>query len=129
MADIDFFKIYNDTYGHQSGDDCLKAIAGVLGKSIKRVTDLAARYGGEEFAVVLPDTDSVGAMGVAEKIRKRVEEMEIENHEVPGRWVTISLGVASVTPSIEESPSSLIALADKAMYQAKHAGRNRVMSG
>ncbi len=129
MADIDFFKIYNDTHGHQSGDDCLKAIAGVLEKSIKRVTDLAARYGGEEFAIVLPDTDLAGAMIVAEKIRQRVEDMRIENSEAPGRWVTISLGVASVTPSAGESPASLIAQADKAMYQAKSLGRNRVMSG
>ncbi|MHC1758225.1 MAG: diguanylate cyclase [Negativicutes bacterium] len=128
MADIDFFKQYNDTYGHQSGDDCLKDIAGVLEKSIKRVTDLAARYGGEEFAVVLPDTDLTGAMIVAEKIRQRVEALQIESREVPGRLVTISLGVASMTPSRGESPSSLLAQADKAMYQAKHAGRNRVMS-
>jgi diguanylate cyclase (GGDEF)-like protein len=129
MADIDFFKLYNDTYGHQSGDDCLKDIAGVLEKSIKRVTDLSARYGGEEFAVVLPDTDLTGAMFVAEKIRKRVEDLQIESREVPGRFVTISLGVASMTPSRGESFSSLLALADKAMYQAKHAGRNRVKSG
>lgn len=128
MADIDFFKIYNDTYGHQGGDDCLKDIAGVLEKSIKRVTDLAARYGGEEFVVVLPDTDLAGARIVAEKIRQRVEEMKIENREAPGRLVTISLGVASMTPSGEESPSSLVAQADKAMYQAKRTGRNRVVS-
>jgi diguanylate cyclase (GGDEF)-like protein len=128
MADIDFFKIYNDTYGHQGGDDCLKDIAGVLEKCIKRVTDLAARYGGEEFVVVLPDTDLAGAMIVAEKIRQRVEDMKIENREAPGRLVTISIGVASMTPSGEESPSSLIAQADKAMYQAKRTGRNRVVS-
>jgi len=129
MADIDFFKLYNDTYGHQSGDDCLRDIAGVFDKSIKRVTDLAARYGGEEFTVILPDTDLAGGMVVAEKIRKRVEDMQIENIEAPGRWVTISLGVASMTPSMGESPSSLVALADKAMYQAKNSGRNRVVRG
>ena len=129
MADIDFFKLYNDTYGHQSGDDCLKDVAGVLDKSIKRVTDLAARYGGEEFTVVLPDTDLTGAMVVAEKIRKRVEDLQIANIEAPSRCVTISLGVASMLPSLGVSPSSLIALADKAMYQAKNFGRNRVVSG
>ncbi len=128
MADIDFFKLYNDTYGHQSGDDCLKTVAGVLAKSIKRGTDLAARYGGEEFAIVLPDTDLAGAVIVAEKIRKRVADTQIENREAPGHWVTISLGAASLLPSGSESPSSLIALADAAMYKAKNAGRNRVMS-
>ncbi|HWR28188.1 MAG TPA: diguanylate cyclase, partial [Negativicutes bacterium] len=128
MADIDFFKLYNDTYGHQSGDDCLRDLASVLDKSIKRVTDLAARYGGEEFTVILPDTDLAGALIVAEKIRKRVEDMQIANIEAPGRWVTISLGVASMVPSTGESSSSLIALADKAMYQAKKSGRNRVVS-
>ena len=129
MADIDFFKLYNDTYGHQSGDDCLRDVASVLDKSIKRVTDFAARYGGEEFTIVLPDTELDGAMFVAEKIRKRVEDLQIPNSETPGRCVTISLGVASMLPSMGVSPSSLIALADKAMYQAKNSGRNRVVSG
>ena len=129
MADIDFFKLYNDTYGHQSGDDCLRDVAGVLDKSINRVTDFAARYGGEEFAIVLPDTDLAGAMIVAEKIRKRVEDLQLANIEAPGRVVTISLGVASMLPSMGVSPSSLIALADKAMYQAKKTGRNRVVNG
>jgi len=129
MADIDFFKLYNDTYGHQSGDDCLKVIARVLKGNSKRTTDLAARYGGEEFAVVLPDTDCIGAMIVAEEIRQCVEDLQIENRETPIGRVTISLGVAFLTPSQGESSATLVSLADKALYQAKHAGRNRVVMG
>ena len=129
MADIDFFKSYNDTYGHQSGDDCLTTVARTISNSIRRSTDMAARYGGEEFAVVLPYTDLDGAMQVAETIRKQVEDLRIENRQTEGGYVTISLGVFSMIPSAQESPVSLISMADKALYQAKHAGRNRVMTG
>ena len=126
MADVDFFKSYNDNYGHQCGDDCLKTVAGVLANGIKRATDLAARYGGEEFAVVLPDTDLDGAMVVAETIRRRVEELGIKNRDTQRGVVTVSFGVASQVPSREASQASLIAMADKALYQAKHSGRNQV---
>lgn len=128
MADLDFFKLFNDTYGHQKGDECLQIVAGVLSGNAMRATDLAARYGGEEFAIILPDTNLAGAMIVGESIRKQVQDLQIENRETPARWVTISLGVASMVPLAAESSASLINLADKALYEAKNAGRNRVMS-
>ena len=128
MADLDFFKMFNDTYGHQKGDECLRIVAGVLSGNAMRTRDLAARYGGEEFAIILPDTDLAGAMVVGENIRRQMEDLRIENREAPGQWVTISLGVASLMPSAAESPALLINLADKALYEAKSAGRNRVMS-
>lgn len=127
MADLDFFKRFNDTYGHQKGDECLQIVAGVLSGNAMRTRDLAARYGGEEFAIILPDTDLTGAMIVGENIRKQIQDLQIENRETPGQWVTISLGVASVVPSAAESPALLINRADKALYEAKSAGRNRVV--
>ena len=127
MIDIDFFKAYNDTYGHQSGDDCLKLVAGALNTALNRPGDLAARYGGEEFAVVLAGTHRAGASAVAEALRARVEGLDIPHagSRVSDR-VTISLGVASMVPVRESSPSDLIAKADRALYEAKRAGRNRV---
>ena len=127
MIDIDYFKPYNDRYGHQAGDDCLKKVASLITSSIHRTLDLAVRYGGEEFAVLLPDTDMEGAMGIAEKIRAAVEGMQIEHSgSKNNNFVTISLGVASKIPGRMEKSDLFIEAADKAMYIAKKEGRNRV---
>lgn len=129
MCDIDFFKAYNDTYGHVQGDDCLRAVAGVLERSLRRPSDLTARYGGEEFAIILPGTPLAGALSVAEGLRGGVEDLGIV-HAAPtaGPVVTISIGIASSLPSPESSPAELIAAADRALYRAKAGGRNRIAS-
>jgi len=128
MLDIDYFKLYNDSYGHLAGDECLKQVANVLKTTIKRAYDLAARYGGEEFTIILPDTDINGAFTVAEKIRKNIEKLAI-NHEpsLISCVVTVSLGVVAMIPDISYKPESLIAAADKALYQAKQTGRNKTI--
>ncbi len=128
ICDIDFFKAYNDTYGHQRGDDCLKKIAEVISNAINRPGDMVARYGGEEFVVVLTNTDIKGASFVAEAIRKKVEAMGIlhESSSI-SKVVTISLGVTSTIPGQNTSPDGLIIAADEALYQAKQGGRNRVV--
>ncbi len=127
MMDIDYFKNFNDTYGHQSGDECLKKVALSLDNTISRETDLVARYGGEEFVVILPETGMKGAQAVAEIIRSRVEELNIV-HEASGvsKHVTISLGVACTVPERELNIEDLILAADKALYKAKEKGRNQV---
>jgi len=128
MCDVDFFKLFNDTYGHQGGDDCLKSVAGVLDAMAKRGGDCVARYGGEEFAVILPSTPAEGAMCVAEKIRLAVEGLAIAHAKSKvSQYVTLSLGVAALVPSETGGPEQLIQYADKALYQAKSSGRNRVM--
>lgn len=128
LCDIDFFKPYNDTYGHQAGDDCLREVAGVIRQSANRPTDLAARYGGEEFAVVLSNTTADGALQVAETIRARVEGLRIAHAgSLAGPYVTISCGVAGMVPTDRESPETLIALADQGLYEAKDRERNRVV--
>ncbi|MTI81859.1 MAG: diguanylate cyclase [Firmicutes bacterium] len=127
MCDIDFFKAYNDTYGHLNGDECLKKIAEKLLESVKRPHDLVARYGGEEFAVILPNTDKNGAAFVAEELRANVKALNIEhkNSDV-SKVVTISVGVATLVPELDSSPEILITTADKTLYQAKNEGRDRV---
>jgi diguanylate cyclase (GGDEF)-like protein len=127
MVDVDSFKNYNDTYGHQAGDECLRKIAEVLRRTAHRATDLAARYGGEEFAVLLPLTEKEGAIYVAETIRGEVEELRLP-HAASGvtPWVTVSVGVAFTVPELSQPHETLIADADSALYQAKHSGRNRV---
>lgn|GEM_PF-2376014 len=126
MVDIDFFKAYNDTYGHQLGDECLRIIATTLAAGVKRSTDLVARYGGEEFVVILPNTDAVGAIRVAEKLRLRVENLCLLHSGSLGNCVTISLGAAVSVQPKESTPLPLIAAADDALYQAKREGRNCV---
>lgn len=128
MCDVDFFKLYNDTYGHQGGDDCLKTVARVLQESAQRGGDCVARYGGEEFAVILPATDEKSAVHIAEKIRRGVEGVAIPHSKSSAApFVTLSLGVATVVPDNQRKPESLIQCADKALYLAKSSGRNRAM--
>ena len=129
MGDIDHFKLYNDTYGHAAGDECLRKIARAMRDAVNRPTDLVARYGGEEFVVVLPLTDLDGAREVAERIGQAVADLGITHRTSPTRdHVTISLGVASATADYRTHPETLISAADRALYSAKEAGRNRVVS-
>ena len=127
FLDLDFFKYYNDTYGHQEGDDCLKQVAAAAGAILKRPGDLLARYGGEEFVVILPETSIAGAAEVAEAIRQAIERCNIPHSASPvAAHVTVSVGVAGGRVTPEDKPSDFIARADKALYEAKHSGRNRV---
>lgn len=126
MVDIDWFKAYNDLYGHQAGDDCLKQVAYTLRAATKRAADFVARYGGEEFVVILPDTDGDGAVRLAERLRTQVEALDIVHEKSQFARVTISLGVADTVPKEGKSPLDLIAAADKALYDAKNSGRNCV---
>ena len=129
MGDIDHFKLYNDTYGHAAGDECLRKIARAMRDAVNRPTDLVARYGGEEFVVVLPLTDLDGAREVAERIGHAVADLGITHRTSPTRdHVTISLGVASVIADYRTHPEALISAADRALYSAKEAGRNRVVT-
>ncbi|MBD1840152.1 diguanylate cyclase [Coleofasciculus sp. FACHB-501] len=126
LGDIDFFKLYNDTYGHQAGDECLKAVASAIRRAVKRSTDLVARYGGEEFAIILPYTVVEGAIRVAEQIRAEVKALAIAHvNSQASQQISLSLGIASVVPTLESSPAMLISAADTALYQAKAAGRDR----
>lgn len=126
LCDVDFFKQYNDHYGHQMGDDCLVAIARALEQSVKRPADLVARYGGEEFAVILPDTTASGSITVAQRIGVEVTQLQIPHAMSDvSPWVSVSLGVISWLPSRHESPRAFLLAADRALYSAKHQGRNR----
>lgn len=127
MADIDYFKKYNDTCGHLKGDDCIREVADSIKSTIGRVSDVPARYGGEEFALILPNTDSLGATEIAEKIKKNIQEKAIQHPaSETGDLVTMSFGAATVIPEKSSKPSSLIALADEALYKSKKDGRNRL---
>jgi diguanylate cyclase (GGDEF)-like protein/PAS domain S-box-containing protein len=128
--DVDHFKLFNDNHGHQRGDECLRDIAGVIGKTAIRPTDLATRYGGEEFAIIMPDTDMAAACVVAERLRHAVVEMRIALGDPTEDFcVTLSVGVATYLPGQEVvGPEWLIGQADQALYAAKHLGRNRVVS-
>jgi len=128
MIDIDFFKQYNDRYGHVRGDDCLKRIAETLRAGASRPRDFLARYGGEEFVLVLPDTDAKGAEHIAARCREAVANQAIE-HEAStvAPHVTISIGVGTVVPSAEGNPMQFIEAVDKRLYRAKQTGRNRLV--
>jgi len=127
ICDIDFFKKYNDYYGHQSGDACLKAVAKCIQNAVRRPGDLAARYGGEEFGLLLPNTHSEGAFQLAEKIRTAICDMKLAHARSPvSDSVTICLGVATMVPSKEsDGPEKLLKAADEALYTSKRNGRNR----
>lgn len=126
MIDVDFFKKYNDAYGHQAGDECLRKVAGVIASAARRPGDMAARYGGEEFVVVLPGASREGACKAAESIKDGVEALEIPHTDSATGFVTISLGVSLAAPRQGEQIGNLISLADRALYLAKEQGRNRV---
>ena len=127
MCDIDNFKSYNDTYGHKSGDECLRRVAEVMEKTMERPGDFCARYGGEEFAIILPNTPGKGAMHIAERLRMNVQNMAIPHaNSSPSRVVTLSLGVATSDEKISISHDELVNHADTALYMAKEKGRNSV---
>jgi len=129
MIDIDFFKQYNDTFGHLKGDECLKQIASVLSNNMNRPGDFVARYGGEEFCILIPDTDMDGAITFAEMVHSAIIELKIDN---PGsevsKYLTISIGVAAIVPKHDDSYMDLIYTSDKALYKAKSDGRNIIRS-
>ena len=127
MLDIDFFKRYNDTYGHVAGDQCLAQVAGVLQRCCRRPSDLAVRYGGEEFAVLLPDTDAQGAWAMAEQIRHAIKDEQIIHCGSPSGYLTVSLGCNAFVPKGGDSIEVFIERADTALYQAKNFGRNRTV--
>jgi diguanylate cyclase (GGDEF)-like protein len=126
MLDLDRFKEVNDTYGHPFGDHVLSGTATLI-LNETRITDTVARYGGEEFAILLPNTDLPGALAIAERIRAKAENYLHRQREI-SRIVTISIGLATLAASQPEKPEQLLELADHALYQAKTAGRNRVMT-
>lgn len=129
IFDVDHFKFYNDTYGHQSGDICLQTLAKKAVKFFKRPGDLLARYGGEEFAAILPNTTIEGAEIIAEKVRRHIHEAEIHHDASPvSNFVTISCGISSVIPNESTSSQILLEVADKALYDAKEQGRNSVVT-
>ena len=126
MVDADHFKAFNDRHGHQGGDDALRAVAKVICANVRRPADLVARYGGEEFSVILAETDNAGARQIAEKIRVAVEQMPlVAGAETP---ITVSIGISTWTMEKEISLEQLLFMADKALYQAKEGGRNRVVA-
>lgn len=126
LCDIDYFKYYNDTYGHVAGDACLKRVAKAIRGAIRRPADLVARYGGEEFGIVLPNTSFDGGVLIAENIQSQVQTLKIA-HLSSGvsEYLTLSMGIASKVPTHQSSPKILLAASDKALYQAKVRGRNR----
>ncbi len=128
MIDIDYFKAYNDTYGHQLGDECLKQVARQLNSSLKRSEDMIARYGGEEFAVLLPETEARGAVHVAKRMLRSVEALQLPHEgSTASNHVTISIGISCSIEIIEPSAEKLLKNADSALYQAKNKGRNRMV--
>lgn len=127
MADIDFFKRYNDSMGHLEGDNCLKQVARTIRDAARRPADFAARFGGEEFVLLMPHTDLEGAKHVAEGIMQKLAELAIKHPDSDiGPHVTLSIGVATAHPDMGLDQQTLVAAADKALYRAKNSGRNRV---
>jgi len=128
MCDVDYFKLYNDAYGHQAGDACLQKIAQAINANVRRTGDLATRYGGEEFAVIMPNTDHLQATKVAEKIQRAMLELQVEHHHSDvANQVTLSIGIASAIPKATCLAINLVKVADKALYEAKVNGRNQVI--
>lgn len=126
LIDLDYFQAYNDHYGQIAGDECLKRIARTLNESARRPADLVARCGGEEFAIILPDTDAEGALGLAETLRGKIEELGLGHTAGADGLVTVSGGCATMTPLVGEAANDLLSSADEALYEAKRQGRNRI---
>ena len=128
LADVDYFKYYNDNYGHLAGDHVLMQVATAIERTTKRTQDLAARYGGEEFGIILPNTNIKGGLSLAEQIQQEIERLNIpHDFSETSRYITLSMGVAMLVPNEQLTIENLIKLADKALYEAKEAGRNRVI--
>lgn len=129
MLDVDHFKSYNDNYGHVAGDECLKQIARILSEQFGRASDTPARYGGEEFTVIMPHTDEKGALRQAQGIRHAMEQLHIDHAYSPvAQHITLSIGIVSLHTSDVREAKDLIAMADQCLYQAKSAGRNRIVA-
>ena len=128
LLDVDHFKLYNDLYGHLRGDNCLRQIARVALELIQRPGDLVARFGGEEFAVILPDTSREAALGLAERLRAKIEQQGVAHTASPHTIVTVSIGCATMSPARQTNQNLLIEAADQALYEAKRNGRNRVVN-
>ncbi|MEO0376151.1 MAG: diguanylate cyclase [Cyanobacteria bacterium P01_A01_bin.17] len=129
LCDIDYFKQYNDTYGHLQGDHCLQVVAQTIDGAIRRPLDLAARYGGEEFAIILPNTNAEGAMAVAEKLRADLDQQAlVHESSTASDRITLSIGISTLVPTAELTVPALIAATDTALYQAKKAGRAQIAS-
>jgi diguanylate cyclase (GGDEF)-like protein len=136
MIDIDYFKYYNDTKGHQAGDDCLIQVAQAISSVVQRQTDLVSRYGGEEFAVILPHTNLEGALKIAADIAQAVVNLQIPHQaSAVSDRITLSVGVTSLVPPWDDKQSNakqnvelILWQADQALYGAKHQGRNRIVS-
>jgi diguanylate cyclase (GGDEF)-like protein len=129
MCDVDYFKSYNDTYGHQAGDDCLRAIAQAISQAISRSTDLVARYGGEEFGIILPQTELGEAEAIAQKIQQEVQYLKlVHSQSQASAYITLSLGITCLIPQPNSSQCLLIEWADRALYQAKKQGRNCIVT-
>lgn len=127
LADVDKFKEYNDLYGHLAGDECLQRVAAILAECVRRPRDLVARYGGEEFVLVLPETDAAAAREIAQRCRQAVLEAGIRHEQSStGPWLTISMGVVTEVPEQAGFMERALEMADRAMYRAKEAGRNRI---
>jgi diguanylate cyclase (GGDEF)-like protein len=126
LIDVDFFKSYNDQYGHVAGDGALKLVAGILTSSSRRSDDFVARYGGEEFVLLLPYCDVADAVDVADALRRKVQALAIAHAANPSGRLTISAGAAGAVPTIGTTAEELVAAADRALYVAKRTGRNRV---
>ena len=126
IMDIDKFKVYNDTYGHHQGDVALRTFAETASNALNRSTDFFARWGGEEFVILLPNTDSIGAAGVAENVRRAIEDVDVPTEDGDITKLTVSIGIHSITPEADTSAADFMAKADQALYRAKELGRNRV---
>jgi diguanylate cyclase (GGDEF)-like protein len=130
MMDVDHFKQYNDNYGHGAGDECLRCVAQALGSVIHRTADMVARYGGEEFAAILPATDEAQGMQIAERFRQAVNALALKHgYSSTNEFITISVGVATCVPQLQEAQHNLLQAADRMLYEAKGRGRNCVVGG
>ncbi|MGI0490185.1 diguanylate cyclase domain-containing protein [Alkalinema pantanalense CENA528] len=129
LCDVDYFKAFNDTYGHQMGDECLRQVAAVLQRAVKRPGDIVARYGGEEFSIILPNTTARGAAQIVDRIQTKLSDLKIQHEQSQvSSWVTLSFGVATMVPLHDIDASKIVTIADHALYQAKLSGRNQAVT-